>query len=85
MKKTGYLIREFAKLTRVTVRTLRYYDQIGLLKPSFERPNGYRVYTDADLLKLLNMLCIVRYCTSSAFDDNGATSINQCLCPPHKL
>ena len=52
MSKNGYLVREFARLTRVTVRTLHYYDQIGLLKPSFERPNGYRVYTDADLLKL---------------------------------
>jgi len=58
MKKTGYLIREFAKLTRVTVRTLRYYDQIGLLKPSFERPNGYRVYTDADLLKLQQIVTL---------------------------
>src|SRR5512136_1041357 len=58
MKKTGYLIREFAKLTRVTVRTLHYYDQIGLLKPSFERPNGYRVYTDADLLKLQQIVTL---------------------------
>ncbi|MCK7531970.1 MAG: MerR family DNA-binding transcriptional regulator [Marinilabiliales bacterium] len=29
MKTKSYLIREFAKLTRVTVRTLHYYDQIG--------------------------------------------------------
>src|SRR5512136_673797 len=58
MKKTGYLIREFAKLTRVTVRTLHYYDQIGLLKPSFERPNGYRVYTDADLLRLQQIVTL---------------------------
>jgi DNA-binding transcriptional MerR regulator len=58
MKKNGYLIREFAKLTRVTVRTLHYYDQIGLLKPSFERPNGYRVYTDADLLKLQQIVTL---------------------------
>jgi len=58
MKTNGYLIREFAKLTRVTVRTLHYYDQIGLLKPSFERPNGYRVYTDADLLKLQQIVTL---------------------------
>jgi len=56
--KTGYLVREFAKLTRVTVRTLHYYDQIGLLRPSFERPNGYRVYTDADLLKLQQIVTL---------------------------
>ena len=56
--KNGYLIQEFAKLTRVTVRTLHYYDQIGLLKPSFERANGYRVYTDADLLKLQQIVTL---------------------------
>lgn len=56
--KNGYFVREFAKLTRVTVRTLHYYDQIGLLKPSFERPNGYRVYTDADLLRLQQIVTL---------------------------
>jgi DNA-binding transcriptional MerR regulator len=56
--KNGYLVREFARLTRVTVRTLHYYDQIGLLRPSFERPNGYRVYTDADLLKLQQIVTL---------------------------
>ncbi|MCK7478369.1 MAG: MerR family transcriptional regulator [Candidatus Moduliflexus flocculans] len=56
--KNRYLVREFAKLTRVTVRTLHYYDQIGLLEPSFERPNGYRVYTDADLLKLQQIVTL---------------------------
>ncbi|HPW17578.1 MAG TPA: MerR family transcriptional regulator [Candidatus Aminicenantes bacterium] len=58
MKKTGYLIGEFAELTRVTVRTLHYYDQIGLLEPGFERSNGYRVYTDADLLKLQQIVTL---------------------------
>lgn len=56
--KNGYLVRAFAKLTRVTVRTLHYYDQIGLLRPSFERPNGYRVYTDADLLRLQQIVTL---------------------------
>jgi DNA-binding transcriptional MerR regulator len=56
--KNGYLIKEFADLTKVTVRTLHYYDQLGLLKPSFERSNGYRVYTDADLLKLQQIVTL---------------------------
>jgi len=56
--KNGYLIKEFARLTKVTVRTLHYYDQIGLLRPSFERPNGYRVYMDADLLKLQQIVTL---------------------------
>jgi DNA-binding transcriptional MerR regulator len=56
--KKNYLIKEFADLTKVTVRTLHYYDQIGLLKPSFEKPNGYRVYTDADLLRLQQIVTL---------------------------
>jgi DNA-binding transcriptional MerR regulator len=56
--KDRYLVKEFADLTKVTVRTLHYYDQVGLLKPSFEKPNGYRVYTDADLLKLQQIITL---------------------------
>lgn len=50
--KKEYLIKEFADLTKVTVRTLHYYDEIGLLEPSARRPNGYRLYTEDDLLRL---------------------------------
>ncbi len=56
--KNGYLVKEFADLTKVTVRTLHYYDQVGLLKPSFEKPNGYRIYTDRDLLKLQQIVTL---------------------------
>ncbi len=56
--KKSYLIKEFADLTRVTVRTLHYYDQIGLLKPGFQRPNGYRVYADTDLLRLQQIVTL---------------------------
>lgn len=52
--KTG----EFAKLANVTERTLRYYDRIGLLKPSSILSNGYRQYTDSDLLKLQKILSL---------------------------
>lgn len=52
--KTG----EFAKLANVTERTLRYYDKIGLLKPSSILSNGYRQYTDSDLLKLQKVLSL---------------------------
>jgi DNA-binding transcriptional MerR regulator len=54
----SYLVKEFADLTKVTVRTLHYYDQIRLLKPSFQKPNGYRVYTDADLLRLQQIVTL---------------------------
>ena len=45
-----------AKRTGVTVRTLHYYDEIGLLSPSEVASNGYRVYNDADLEVLQQIL-----------------------------
>lgn len=58
MYKKCYKTGEFAKLANVTERTIRYYDKIGLLKPSFVLPNGYRQYTDSDLLKLQKILSL---------------------------
>ena len=37
-----YKIGEFSKLARTTIKTLRYYEQAGLLNPSFIDDNGYR-------------------------------------------
>ncbi|WP_026887017.1 MerR family transcriptional regulator [Clostridium beijerinckii] len=45
-------ISEFAKRSGVTIKTLRYYDEIGLLKPSTKTETGYRVYCDNDFIKL---------------------------------
>lgn len=56
--KKYYKTGEFAKLANVTERTLRYYDKIGLLKPSSILSNGYRQYTDSDLLKLQKILSL---------------------------
>ena len=39
-------IGEVAKLMGISVRTLRYYDAIGLLKPSAVTPAGYRSYDE---------------------------------------
>lgn len=49
-------VSEVAKLTGVTVRTLHYYDQIGLLKPSQVTDAGYRLYSEADLEILQQIL-----------------------------
>lgn len=49
-------ISEVAKLTGVTVRTLHYYDEIGLLKPSQVTEAGYRVYDESDLAVLQQIL-----------------------------
>lgn len=49
-------VSDVAKLTGVTVRTLHYYDEIGLLPPSGVTSSGYRVYNDADLEVLQQIL-----------------------------
>ncbi len=51
-------IKELANLTNITVRTLHHYDEIGLLKPSMRQDNGYRIYTEKDLLKLQQILAL---------------------------
>ena len=48
-------INEVAKVSRVSSRTLHYYDEIGLLRPT-KLENGYRVYTENDLDKLQQIL-----------------------------
>lgn len=52
--KTG----EFAKKASISMRTVRYYDQKGLLKPSVIDTNGYRLYTDKDFEKLQKILSL---------------------------
>ena len=50
-------IREFADLTGVSVRTLHYYDEIGLLKPaSVDKATGYRYYDDQSLMQMQQIL-----------------------------
>ena len=51
-----YTIKEIAGLAGVTTRTLRYYDQIGLLLPAEIGDNGYRYYNQDSLLKLQQIL-----------------------------
>lgn len=47
-----YLISEVADLTGISSRTLRYYDEIGLLNPHHISQSGYRVYNTDDLDRL---------------------------------
>jgi effector-binding domain-containing protein len=55
-----FKIGEFSKLSHVTVKTLRYYDQTGLLKPAeVDRWTSYRYYS-ADLLPRLNRILALK-------------------------
>lgn len=49
-------VMEVSRMTGVSVRTLHYYDSIGLLRPSRITESGYRLYDDDALLKLQNIL-----------------------------
>lgn len=51
-----YTVHQLSKLAGVSIRTLHYYDDIGLLRPSFVRSNGYRVYEEKEVVKLQQIL-----------------------------
>lgn len=60
-EKTMYTIGELSRLCNVTDRTLRYYDKIDLLKPSYIDPeNNYRYYSSNDLL-IINIVKKMKY------------------------
>lgn len=55
---TQWYVKELSQATKVSVRTLHHYDKIGLLKPSIRLENNYRVYSEADLMKLQQILAL---------------------------
>lgn len=55
---TKWYVKELAKLAGVSHQTLHHYDRIGLLKPSVRMENGYRVYSEEDLLKLQQIIAL---------------------------
>jgi len=75
-------VNEVSKLTGVSIRTLQYYDNIGLLKPAEYTESGYRLYDDAALERLQQILLfrelefplkdIKDIITRSDFDKNKA-------------
>ena len=75
-------VKEVSKLTGVSVRTLQYYDKIGLLMPAAYTESGYRMYDDACLERLQHILLfkelqfslkeIKEILNSSDFDRNRA-------------
>ena len=54
-------IGEVAQLTGTTPRTIRYYEELGLLAPTTARePGAHRVYDDADVERLQEVLRLRR-------------------------
>ncbi len=52
----AYTVTKLAKISGVTVRTLHWYDEVGLLKPAYYGSNGYRYYEEEQLLTLQQIL-----------------------------
>ena len=71
-----YTVNRLAKLAGVTHRTLHYYDQIGLLKLSRYRENGYRSYGEKEFLKPQQILFFGEL-------DFGLEEINSILSRPY--
>lgn len=58
LKNGQYSTGQFAKRASVTLRTLRFYDKVGLLTPTGFTESGYRLYTDEDLGTLQQILAL---------------------------
>jgi DNA-binding transcriptional MerR regulator len=67
-----YAIGEVAKMTGTTVKTVRYYSEIGLLKPTGYTEGGHRLYTSEDIWRL-ELITTLRYL------DFGIEEINQMI------
>jgi MerR family transcriptional regulator, thiopeptide resistance regulator len=58
MKSIEMTVGDLAKQTGVSVRTLHYYDEIGLLSPSHRTEAGYRLYGEGDILRLQQIVSL---------------------------
>ena len=56
-----YKIKQAAERLGISVRTLQYYDDIGLASPSERSENGYRYYTEENLVQL-QLITTLKYC-----------------------
>jgi DNA-binding transcriptional MerR regulator len=77
-----YTVQKLAKLAGVSTRTLRYYDEIGILKPARINSSGYRIYGQNEVDRLqqilfyrelgVNLTDIKQIMTNPAFDESKA-------------
>ncbi|MDD9270799.1 MerR family transcriptional regulator [Paenibacillus sp. GCM10023248] len=56
--KRHWKVGDLAQLTGLTVRTLRFYDQIGLFSPSDQTDSGHRLYNESDLSRLQQIVSL---------------------------
>jgi len=51
-----YTVQKLGKLAGISTRTIRYYDEIGILKPARINSSGYRIYGQSELDRLQQIL-----------------------------
>lgn len=83
----AYTVKKLSSISGVSVRTLHWYDEVGLLKPAYHGQNGYRYYEEEQLLLLQQILFfreldfsldeIRRIVNGSAFDQMHALSVHK--------
>src|SRR5580704_9144210 len=56
MGNMAYTVRRVSGLSGVSIRTLHFYDEVGLLKPAYVSASGYRYYEEPQLLTLQQVL-----------------------------
>lgn len=76
VQETLYGIGEMAKISNISIQTLRYYDEIDLFKPAYIDPQtNYRYYQDAQLYQL-DLIKSLKYVGTSLKDIKQAQHLN---------
>ena len=84
--KLKMLIKEFADFTGVSVRTLHYYDEIGLLLPAVvDRYTGYRFYDENSLLRMQEILFYRELDFSLNHKSSTRGLYNSSILPPRQI
>lgn len=91
-KETTFTIGEFGKRARITVRTLRFYEEIGLLKPKQQNKAGHRLYglEELTIVQLIQSLKYLGYSLEEIKglinnDSNAFEQLTKSLPLQHKL
>ena len=71
-------IGDLAQKTGLSIRTLHYYDEIGLLSPSHRTDVGYRLYSNQDIIRLQQIVSLRQLGFS-------LKEINECLKDPNPI
>ncbi|MFR8332073.1 MAG: MerR family transcriptional regulator [Oscillospiraceae bacterium] len=65
-------VKQVSQLAGISVRTLHYYDSIGLLPPTQITQAGYRLYDDRALVRLQCIFCCFGSCNFPARDQRNS-------------